>query len=160
MIRFAGRFVSVTVLMVLARPARGQAPPMSTELRIDGLMARHAALEGGLSLVVPSGIYMRTSISGASGVTWRDGTIASASRVEVASRFLLDPFRESPYGLSVGGGVGVTNQASDIRWRPYLALIVDLELERIGGWTPAVQAGIGSGARLGILMRSGVSRWR
>jgi hypothetical protein len=126
---------------------------------VDALASRHTAVEVGASVIVPGGVYARTALTGATGVAWRDGTAASATRVEVVSRFLLDPFRESPYGLSVGGGVGATN-AADGRWRAYLAFLFDLELTRVGKTTPAIQLGLGGGARLGVVLRSGVDRWR
>jgi hypothetical protein len=144
----------------MSAPLAAQEPPISKEVRLDGLVARHAALEVGASVIVPGGVYVRTALTAATGLAWRDGTTASATRVEVISRFLLDPFRESPYGLSVGGGLGATNAAGGPHWRPYLAFLFDLELMRMGGTTPAIQLGLGGGARLGVVLRSGVDRWR
>jgi hypothetical protein len=46
------------------------------------------------------------------------------------------------------------------RWRPYLVTLVDLELRKTAGWTPAVQVGIGSGIRAGLVVRSATNRWR
>jgi hypothetical protein len=141
-------------------PLGAQGPPITKELRIDALVANHAAVEVGASVSVPGGVYARTAITAATGVAWRDGATMSATRVEMVSRFLLDPFRESPYGLSIGGGLGVTNAAGGPHWRPYLTSIIDLELARTGGVTPAIQLGLGGGARLGVVLRSGVDRWR
>jgi hypothetical protein len=137
-----------------------QGPPVAKELRVDALVSDHAAVEVGASVIVPSGVYARTAITVATGLAWRDGATASATRVEVVSRFLLDPFRDSPYGLSLGGGLGATNAAGGPHWRPYLAFLLDLELARAGGVTPGIQLGLGGGARLGVVLRSGVERWR
>jgi hypothetical protein len=150
----------VAVAIVASAPALAQAPPMSAEFSLTTLSASHAALEGGAAVVIPSGIYARTSVTAASGLTWNNGTTASASRFEAMSRFLLDPFREAQYGLSLGGGLGVTNTSGGTRWRPYLAFVMDLELQQAGGWTPAIQAGLGAGARLAVVLRSGSGRWR
>ena len=50
-----------------------------------------------------------------------------ASRVDVLTRYLLDPFREVPWGLSLGGGVTIPYVDGDTRVRPYLTLVVDVE---------------------------------
>ena len=147
-------------LAVVARVGCAQSPPVRAQISIDALAATHLSLEGGVGVIVPAGVYMRTSVTGASGCTWSNGTTKSASRVEVVSRFLLDPFREAPFGLSLGGGLGITNASTGSGWRPYLALVTDLELSRAGGWTPAIQAGLGGGARLGLVVRSATDRWR
>jgi hypothetical protein len=147
-------------LAVSARPARAQSPPVRAQVGIEALEATHMALEGEMGIIVPAGIYVRTSLIGASGTTWSNGTTRSVSRVELVSRFLLDPFREAPFGLSLGGGIGITNASGGSRWRPYLALVTDLELSRAGGWTPAIQTGLGGGVRLGLVLRSASDRWR
>ena len=154
--------ISLIVALAAARAASAcaQGLPVTKELRLDALIGNRPAVEVGASLIVPGGVYSRTALTAATGVAWRAGTSESATRVEVVSRFLLDPFRESPYGLSIGGGLGITNAPVGSRWRPYLALVVDLEGARSGGLTPAVQLGLGGGARLGIVLRSGVDRWR
>ena len=93
------------------------------------------------------------------------------SRYETTARFLLDPFRESRYGLSFGAGVGMTNSDGLYgrpdpfgervqRWRPFMVALADLELRRTPGLTPAIQIGIGSGIRAGLVVRSATNRWR
>lgn len=143
-------------LIVGAGRLAAQGPPMTKELRIDELMSGSTAIELGASVIVPAGVYARTAFTAATGVTRRAAATESATRFEVVSRFLLDPFRESPYGLSIGGGLGVTNAAGGSHWRPYLAFLFDFELERAGGVTPAIQLGLGGGARLGVVLRSGI----
>jgi hypothetical protein len=140
--------------------AGAQGPPISSEIRIDGFRSAASAIELGASVTVPGGNYARTAFTAATGVVFRDGVSASASRVELISRFLLDPFRESPYGLSVGGGAGITNANAGASWRPYLAAVIDLEFARRGPLTPALQLGLGGGARLGLILRTGNDRWR
>jgi hypothetical protein len=153
------RWVTVALVFAGAARAGAQAPTTAHEARIDAVVARRTAVEGGASLIVPMGFYSRTSFTAAAGVVSRDSGLAAVGRLEVVSRFLLDPFREWPYGLSVGAGLGVTNLAAASTWRPYLACVLDLELSNDRGVIPAIQVGLGGGARLGISLRS-AGRWR
>ena len=157
------RTLAVVALTVLVRAGRlaGQGQNLGREFRVDAVTARRSAIEGGLSIILPAGVYVRNSLTVAAGVANRSAASSAAvGRAEILSRFLLDPFRESPYGLSVGGGVGFTNLVDGARWRPYLAAAIDLELKAAGGFQPAVQLGLGGGARLGVVLRKGSVRWR
>ena len=62
--------------------------------------------------------------------------------------------------FNFGAGVGVTNLAAPTAWKPYLACVVDLELKRTSGWTPAIQVGLGGGTRVGLGLRRSTGRWR
>ena len=79
---------------------------------------------------------------------------AASGRVDAIARFLLDPFREMPLGLSLGGGVSVPYASGDTATRPYLTAVVDIEGRRRGGLTPALQLGLGGGARVGLVLRT------
>jgi hypothetical protein len=129
-------------------------------MRADMVVASRTAVEGGVALVIPAGIYARTSLTGAVGAANYPSGSAAVGRAEIVSRFVLDPFRESPYGFSIGGGVGATNIEDGKRWRPYLAVVLDLELQRTARLMPAVQLGLGGGARLGLVLRRSSERWR
>jgi hypothetical protein len=157
------RAIADSVLLaatLMAASVGAQAPTRQVEARLDGIVARRPALEAGGSLILPSGVYARTSLTLAAGVASRDSGNAFVGRAELVSRFLLDPFRESPYGLSIGGGIGLTDVVQAARWRPYLAFVLDLETKRSGGWTPVVQVGLGDGLRLGLVLRTATERWR
>lgn len=134
--------------------------PMFAEYRGDAIVGRGTAVEGGAGLVVPAGIYVRTSIDGAAGVTWRDGETRASGRVDVIGRFLLDPFREVPIGVSLGGGVSVPYASGDAHVRPYLTAVVDIEGRGRGGVTPALQLGFGGGTRVGVVLRTSHGAWR
>jgi hypothetical protein len=156
--------------------------PHSNEGRVDARYSRNTAVEAGWSYIVPMGLYARGSLTGAigkatvpagapatGGVTAEAGW-QSSMRLEVVSRFLLDPFRQSPFGLSIGGGAGMSNSEGQghvdalgtlhRQWRPYLVAIVDLELTQRPGWTPTLQVGVGGGFRVGLLLRRSADRWR
>jgi hypothetical protein len=131
-------------------------PPVY-ELRTDARFARDDAFEAGGSVLVPAGMYVRGALTVVGGIVRRPDWTGE-TRVETTARFLLDPFREARYGLSFGSGIGVTNSSGS--WRPYLAVLADVELRRKPGWTPALQLGLGSGWRVGIAMRNSRGTWR
>ena len=163
------------LLIALGGVAQAQSNPplprLMNEGRVDGRWSRSNAIELGWSLIVPVSPYVRTHLTAAGGYIWRDQLWMRESRYEATARFLLDPFRQARYGLSFGGGIGMTNSDGLFgrpnplgvraqRWRPFLLAYTDLELRKTAGLTPAVQLGIGSGIRLGFLVRSGTNRWR
>jgi hypothetical protein len=146
---------------------RGQGVPssdVSPELRADVLIGRQPAVQVGAGVQIPFGYYVRLGLDGAVGVRLDDGSGSARSRadarVDLVTRFLLDPFRQSRYGLSLGGGIGLRAEPGD-HVRAVLLAAADLEGARwSSGWVPAVQLGLGGGARLGIVLRRGTPRAR
>ncbi len=65
-----------------------------------------------------------------------------------------------PFGISLGGGISVPFVQGDTRVRPYLTAVADLEGHKHGPVTPALQIGLGGGARLGVVLRMSPGRWR
>ena len=106
------------------------------------------------------GSYVRLGIDAAGGATWHDGSTRASGRVDAIGRFLLDPYREMPFGLSVGGGLTLPYVDGDTRVRPYVTVVVDLEGRKRGPFTPAIQLGLGGGTRVGVALRSSPTRWR
>jgi hypothetical protein len=155
-------WVLIGLVAVASRWVSAQLPPPTSyaELRGDVVVGRGTAAQGGVGAVVPLGAYVRMSIDGAGGATWRDGGTKASGRVDVIGRFLLDPFREMPFGLSLGGGISVPVTQGDAHVRPYLTTVVDVEGRKRGPITPALQIGLGGGARLGVLLRMSPTRWR
>ena len=140
--------------------AHAQESRVQPEVRVDALVARYAALEGGIGVNIPAGYYVRIGLLGAAGMDDDAGFPHAAGRVDVTARFLLDPFRQTRWGLSVGGGVSVRAREAD-RARPYLLALMDLEGPRArGGWAPALQLGLGGGVRVGAGIRWGGERMR
>ena len=155
------RTVVVIASLAIGGPVHAQPTPQrGGELHVDAIAGRRGAIEAAAGVILPVGIYSRTAFVVAVGAASRESGSLIVGRGEFVSRFLLDPFRESPLGLSVGGGLGVTNLSDPNRWRPYLALLLDLEMRRRAGITPAIQLGLGGGTRLGLVLRTGTERWR
>ena len=150
------------VLLVAARAVGGQvtSTPGYAEFRVDAIFARATAIQGGVGGVIPLGTYVRLGIDAAGGATVSDASSRASGRVDAIGRFLLDPFREAPVGVSVGGGLSLQYVDGDKRVRPYLTAVVDIEGRRRGAITPALQVGLGGGTRVGVVLRTSQPRWR
>jgi hypothetical protein len=150
------------VLVVAARAVGAQvpSPPAYAEFRLDAIVARATSVEGGVGAVIPLGTYVRFGINAAGGATFRDGSSRASGRIDAIGRFLLDPFREAPIGVSVGGGLSLPYVDGDKRVQPYLTAVVDIEGRRRGAITPAFQLGLGGGTRVGVVVRTSQPRWR
>jgi hypothetical protein len=133
--------------------SRSTVPPL--ELRVDAIdvhSVERGTLQGGVGVNAPLGYYARLELVAAVGATRRDSVSEGSGRVDAIVRFLLDPFAESAWGLSIGGGVStlITQQ----RTRPYIVVALDLEAPRVGPVVPALQLGLGGGVRVGIAVRA------
>ena len=134
--------------------ARRVLPPL--EVRVDAIDPRSTndgTLQAGAGVNLPLGLYVRLELDGAGGVTRRAGTDYHSGRGDAIARFLLDPFAESAWGFSIGGGMSALF-AENARTREYLDVVADLEAPRIGSIIPAVQVGLGGGVRVGLVARA------
>ena len=157
----AARALALIGALLLPPCLRAQrAPALSPELRGDAIVARAPSFQAGAGLEIPAGIYVRVGLDGAVGATWRDGAAATVGRADAIARFLLDPFREVPIGLSFGGGVSVPIGAPAGSRSPYLTLVLDVEGKVHHGVAPALQIGLGGGARIGVVLRQSELQWR
>ena len=153
-------FGSMVMLVALVTPARAQLPTPSVhpEARLDVIAGRQPAVQVGAGLQIPMGYYVRIGLDGAAGVATGSvsaGTNRADARADLLVRFLLDPFRQSAYGLSVGGGVSARAEPGD-HVRPRLLVAADLEGRRSShGLVPALQVGLGGGVRVGVILRRG-----
>ena len=134
--------------------------PAYTEYRGDAIVGGGTSAQAGLGAVFLMGTYVRTTVDAAAGATWRYAETRASGRADVIARFLLDPFRESRLGFSLGGGVSVPYASGEAHVRPFLTAVVDVEGRIRGNITPAVQLGLGGGARIGIVLRTSPPRWR
>jgi hypothetical protein len=158
----AGAAALIAGMSVSVRGQDVTSPRLMPEVRADVLFGHQSAAQIGAGVQIPFGYYVRLGLDGAAGVRLGDGGSGSRAdaRVDVLTRFLLDPFRQSHYGLSLGGGIGLRAEPGD-HVRPVLLAAVDLEGTRwSSGWVPALQVGLGGGARVGIVLRRGTLRAR
>jgi hypothetical protein len=138
--------------VVDAQVFRDSTPKARIEGRLDALIASRTATELGAGIFVPFGAYVRAGVIG--GVGPITNPVRVTGRIEAIGRFVLDPFDEHRWGPYVAGGLGVAEH-------PYLLVLLGLEGPRWGPVTPALEAGIGDGVRVGFaLRRSQVTGWR
>jgi len=138
-------------------------PSVHPELRADVIAGHQPAVQFGAGLQVPMGYYVRIGVDGAVGVpTGGDAPTPRGAdgRADLLVRFLLDPFRQSAYGLSLGGGLSARAEPGD-RVRPRLIVALDVEGHRSShALVPALQVGLGGGVRVGVVLRRGARLMR
>jgi hypothetical protein len=144
-------------LVVLTGTAQAQSaaptPPQVTrkvdaEARVDGIIARTSALQFGVGLSAPIGVYTRPGADAALGFS-RHGL---SGRVDLFTRFHFDPFRQSRWAPYGGGGVSGRFE-TDEKAKAYLLIFLGLDGPVSGGMSPSFEVGLGGGARVGVLLR-------
>ena len=155
--KLAAPFLSLVALAVAASCARAQqAARPEPELRadvIDVRSAREGTVHAGVGIGIPLGYYARFGIVAGGGITRRDDVQHGSGRIDVVVRFLFDPFREARWGLSIGGGMSVMYEAQE-DWRELVLVAIDLESPPLRRRVvPALQLGLGGGARVGLILR-------
>jgi hypothetical protein len=135
---------AVALLMLVNAAASAQ----SVEGRIDAIAKNPAAIHAGVGVTVPLGTYVRSGLVGAIGGSEH----GISGRVDIINRFHLDPFRQHRWAPYAGGGL--TARFDDNRSnRVYLLLIAGVDGAASGGLTPSIEAGLGGGGRIGIVIR-------
>jgi hypothetical protein len=150
-------------VLAAARPAAAQrpaAPPRRAELRVDAVTdARVDAVQALAGVAIPIGTYTRLGLLAGGGAAHLSGATVGSVRADAIARFALDPYRQSRWGVSAGGGISVRHEPA-LGTRGYLALVLDAEGPARGGVAPAIQLGLGGGVRLGVALRGAGEGWR
>ena len=147
----------LSILAPIPMAAQMVTQALQSEVRVDGIFARSSGVEAGYGFSVPAGIYVRTGLVGGVG-TGRHGV---ESRADFISRFSLDPFRQSRWAPYAGAGLsGRFRSTLDGGAKAYLLIFLGVEGPlpngQVAGWVPAVELGLGGGARVGLILRRGV----
>lgn len=127
-------------------------PRVQSGWRADALAGPPAGIELGASSNLPLGYYVRLGLDAAVGAARRGDRAVGSGRVDLAGRYLLDPFREFRWGPYAGGGLTARWTDGD-GWRANVLVLIGLEGQESHGWRPAVEVGAGGGVRLGIVFR-------
>jgi hypothetical protein len=143
----------VVAPLVPVVPASGQGSPRPLpEVRVDVVSGRSTAVQAGVGMILASGTYTRYVLAGGVGPAWKSGSSAMSGRVDLQARFLLDPYRESRWGLyGVAGVSGLYDRYE--RWRVRLEVAAGIESppSARGAW--ALELGLGGGVRVGVVLR-------
>jgi hypothetical protein len=134
--------------------AQGQPfqPAVQWEARVDALTGPPAGAQAGVGANVAAGYYLRLGLDAAIGAASRGGGTVTSGRVDFVTRYLLDPFREFKWGPYAGGGL-TAQWDRHANWRGDLLVVVGFEGPVHAGWRAAIEAGLGGGARLGVVLR-------
>jgi len=80
------------------------------------------------------------------------GALVGVQRAEAVARFHFDPLRQTRHGVYAGGGIGARH-APGGPLRALLVALLGVEGPPHGGIATAVEAGVGGGARVGVVLR-------
>jgi hypothetical protein len=146
---------AVVLAAVLAAPLHAQqvSTRIVPEVRVDAIGASPATVQGAAGIEIPAGWYVRVGVIAGAGGSVEEGESVAAGRLDILARFLLDPFRQSRWGFSAGGGISLLAREGE-HVRPQLLVALDLEGPRSSsGVSPSIQVGLGGGVRAGIGLR-------
>jgi hypothetical protein len=148
----------VSILGPVPVPAQLPTQAAQSEVRVDGIFARSSGVEAAYGISIPAGIYVRTGLVGGAGA----GRHGVESRADFVTRFSLDPFRQSRWAPYAGAGLsGRFRALADGGAKGYLLVFLGLEGPllngEVSGWMPAVEVGLGGGARMALILRRGIN---
>jgi hypothetical protein len=154
-VRAASGF-ALALMLVLPRPVVAQAPSappaitrkVDAEGRADGIFSRTGAVHFGVGFTSPLGTYTRPGVDAALGFS-RHGL---SGRVDLFTRFHFDPFRQSRWAPYGGGGISGRFD-KDEKARAYLLVFVGIDGPVHRGMSTSFEAGLGGGARFGVIIR-------
>lgn len=143
--------VAVLICLLLPIAAKSQ----DIEGRIDAITNGPAAAHAGVGFSVSAGTYARSGIDGAIGIS----AGGLSGRVDLFTRFHLDPFREhrwAPYGAG-----GITARFDhDRKMRAYILLVAGIDGPVADGVAMSFEAGLGGGGRIGVVIRKAAAKRR
>ena len=147
----AGAIVRPVVALLCVAPSLLWS--QQTEARVDVFGPTPASVQPGLGYTMSAGYYARISAIAGYALTQRHDLIGDRWRGDIIARFLLDPFRQQRWALSVGGGLS-------FRRHTYLAAVLDLEGPEMRGFVPAIQLGLSGGTRGAVILRRAIPQRR
>lgn len=142
---------------IWAPTVRADSSTLRPELRVDWFGGRASAVHAGAGLSVRAGNYLRVGVNAGAGPALPD-SVRNVAHADVTVRFMLDPFGQQRFGLSLGGGVSARQERD--RVRAFALLVVDGEAGRGQGWRPFIRAGVGGGVRVTAGIRRAAGRFR
>ena len=151
----AAALVPLLLVVVLPGAAIAQKfrfiPVAQPEWRAGMAVGARSAAWVGAAINVPAGYYVRIENAAAFG---REFGVHARDvwRAEIAARILADPFAETRWGPYAGAGIAVDWTAGGAG-RVGLMAIAGADLPSHARWRPAVELGVGNGARISLVLR-------
>jgi hypothetical protein len=136
----------LAVALILCTAPKGMA--QTVEARADAVLSNPAAIHAGAGFTIPLGTYVRSGIDGAIGASEH----GISGRVDLVNRFHLDPFRQHKWAPYAGGGLAARFDDNRSN-RVYLLVFVGIDGPATHGLGTSVEAGLGGGGRIGIIIR-------
>jgi hypothetical protein len=148
--------IATALLVALAQPADGQAPPpgrrVLPEVRADVVAGDVVTAHLSAGVHITSGTYFRIGVFAGYGRAWDDEQEGASYRLELQGRFHLDPLRTTRFGLyGIGGVTTIHDPFSD--WQSRMILGAGVELPAYARSTLAVEAALAGGVRISFAAR-------
>jgi hypothetical protein len=131
---------------------REQPARVHPTLRADVILDRDLGAQVAAGVAVAAAYNVRLLLDAGAGGVSRDGGWRTTGRVDALARWLSDPFRQSRWAISGGGGVGLRMEQNAVP-RAVAVLVVGLDAPARGRWVPGIEVGFGGGARIGMTLR-------
>ena len=135
--------------------AREPAPKVAVEGRADVIVSKFTAAHAGIGFTVKTGTYLRSGFDAGLGAS-SDGI---SGRVDFVNRFHLDPFRQFKWAPYAGGGL-TARFDDNRRRRVYLLLFLGVDGPARHGLGTSIEAGLGGGGRIGLIIRRAAAERR
>jgi hypothetical protein len=138
----------------VARPSRWR-----PGVRADAIVDRDPGAQIAAGVAVATAYNVRLSVDVGAGGVQRPAGVTATGRVDLLGRLVLDPYRQSRWGITAGGGIG---QQFESGRAPRTVAIVTLGVEgpSDGRWVRGVEVGLGGGIRAGVTLRRAPLRQR
>jgi hypothetical protein len=147
---------SATTSLQAQSTSKSKSPPeTSVEGRVDAIIGHETVAQAGVGLSFWAGTYTRLGIVGAIG----GGSDGLSGRIDGFGRFHLDPFRESHWAPYGGAGLS-TRFDTEYQPRAFLLVFAGVDGPVRHGLTTSFEAGLGGGARIGVIIRQAVAERR
>lgn len=155
----AGQALAAGVLTFAAQRVTAQAlpyavrsdPSLRPSVGVTAIVATHPIALASVGIERDAGLYARVGLVASGGASTADGGRA-IGEVAAVGRFLLDPLRQSARGVYATGGLALRVEHT-ARPRLFVLAGVGVEGHPLGRLMPAIEAGLGGGARVGVVLR-------
>ena len=154
-----GRALVIGALVLAGRSGGAQALPYAVHpdaslrpnVGVTAVVATHPIGLASVGVERDAGLYARVGLVASGGASTADGGRA-VGEVAAIGRFLLDPLRQQAHGIYATGGLALRVEHA-ARPRPFVLAGLGVEGRPLGHVMPALEAGLGGGARVGIVLR-------